>query len=135
MGQLEPTQGIDLPAMRGEVISAVRDLSDRAYQQRVWIDKKLPNPNYLASLTQVINVLYDDTLVLEDPAATLGKILRSESEVSAMERLSSNLNALLEEVPESEDDRPYLMSPRWSSVVSSAEAALRELLRKFPEVP
>ncbi|TQJ52685.1 hypothetical protein FBY34_0385 [Streptomyces sp. SLBN-115] len=111
--------------MRMNVISAVEALSDREYQRRVWIERDYPSGEYFDDFTLNVNILYDDTLVLEDPAATLGLILRSREEVEAMAQLASALNELFRGEGKEKADEEYVESPLWDVVVRSASVARR----------
>ncbi|MGW1878755.1 SCO4402 family protein [Streptomyces sp. NPDC001975] len=118
---------VEFPDMRENVISAVRALADREYQERVWIQRIYPEDGYFDDFTLNINILYDDTLVLEDPASALGTILSSQQEVAVLTVLRSALDELLEREGTNKSDAEYLASPLWSAVVDSASAAYRIL--------
>lgn len=118
---------IRLPEMRAEVIASVRALADPAYQQRVWIDREYPHADYFDDLTLTVNILYDDTTVLDDPQAALGLTLASEAEVEAMSRLADALTHALDEVGRDQPDERFLASPAWPAVVDAASAALEVL--------
>ncbi|WUN94266.1 hypothetical protein OHT51_09340 [Streptomyces sp. NBC_00299] len=115
---------ITLPEMRAEIIASVRALADPAYQRRVWIGREYPSPDYYDDLTLTVNILYDDTTVLADPQAALGRTLSSDAEVAAMSRLADELTRALDEVGRDEPDERYLASPVWPGVVDAASAAL-----------
>ncbi|WP_260634810.1 SCO4402 family protein [Streptomyces angustmyceticus] len=118
---------VNLPEMRKEIISAVKALSDTDYQQRVWIDQIYPNADFFDDFTLNVNVLYDDTTVLDDPAAALGQTLANDAEVAAMQRLAGRLGDILDSVGRDADDLTFLQSPLWSGVVTAAQEALRVL--------
>ncbi|MGX1560379.1 SCO4402 family protein [Streptomyces sp. NPDC055506] len=118
---------ITLPDMRAEIVVSVRALADPAYQRRVWIDREYPSPDYYDDLTLTVNILYDDTTVLADPQAALGRTLASEAEVEAMSRLADELTRALDEVGRDQPDERFLASPAWPSVVDAASAALTVL--------
>ncbi|MFF3541555.1 hypothetical protein ACFYXD_06795 [Streptomyces platensis] len=119
----------NLPAMRREIISAVRALSDSDYQQRVWIDRIYPHADFFDDFTLNVNTLYDDTTVLDDPAAALGRTLADDAEVEAMQCLAGRLDEILDTVGREADDIAFLQSPLWSGVVTAAQEALRLLDR------
>ena len=121
---------VRLPEMRMNVISAIEALADREYQRRVWIDRKYPSEGYYDDFTLNINILYDDTLVLRGPRATLGLILESEEEVAVLDELASALNALFEVEGTEKEDWEYIESPFWERVVQSASAALQVMTRE-----
>ncbi|MFJ5643694.1 hypothetical protein [Streptomyces sp. NPDC093223] len=128
--------GVEFPDMRNSVISAVKALADTEYQDRVWIRQAYPEDGYFDDFTLNVNILYDDTLVLDDPAATLGRILSSQQEVAVLTVLASAVDDLLEREGANRSDAEYLASPLWSAVVASASAAYRILVddeSAFPE--
>ncbi|TGZ12500.1 hypothetical protein DV517_65840 [Streptomyces sp. S816] len=118
---------ITLPEMRSEILGSVRALADPEYQRRVWIEHRYPTPDYYDDLTLTVNILYDDTTVLADPQAALGRTLSSRAEVEAMSSLASALTRALDEVGRDQPDERYLASAVWPSVVEAASAALEVL--------
>ncbi|WP_393072323.1 hypothetical protein [Streptomyces sp. LN704] len=121
--------GVTLPAMRRDVLLAVRALADKGHQRRVWIEKKYPQEGYYDDFGMNLDTLYDDTLVLEEPSAALGTVLRDGEEVSAMESLRSALNELLSVEGGGRTDSEYLASPLWETVVVAAIEACVILCR------
>jgi hypothetical protein len=113
--------------MRDEVIGAVQALADLEYQRRVWIRQELPQPGYYDDLTVNIHILYDDTRVLEEPADTVGDVLRSDAEAAAMVPMRDQLDALFERYGTDLSDEEYLNTPEWPGVVRAAQHALAAL--------
>lgn len=111
------------PAMRAEVVHSLTTLADPDLQQRYWIERTFPSPGFYQDLTSVINRLYDDTMVLPEPARGLGSVLRSEAEVRALDSLNEVLEPLLNKLGESPDER-YMSDPAWPQVVERAARAL-----------
>ncbi|MCN9243085.1 hypothetical protein NGF19_20160 [Streptomyces sp. RY43-2] len=128
--ELSQLNGVGFPDMRRNVISAVRALADAEYQRRVWIERIYPREGYYDDFTLNLNILYDDTLVLDDPASTLGTVLRSEGEVSAMEALASAVDALLQREGDGRMDADYMASPLWDAVLRSALVAYEVMTRE-----
>lgn len=114
---------VSFPDMRRNVLSAVRALADEEYQRRVWIHRDYPHEGYYDDFTMNLNILFDDTLVLEDPATTLGAVLKSQEEVGAMQALASAINVLMEREGTEHTDAEYVASPLWGDVVRSASVA------------
>lgn len=119
---------ITLPEMRSEILESVRALADPEYQRRVWIERQYPSPDYYDDLTLTVNILYDDTTVLADPQAALGRTLSSRAEVEAMSSLADALTRALDEVGRDQPDERFLASAVWPSVVEAASAALEVLM-------
>lgn len=120
--------GVEYPEMRAEVIEAVRALSDLEHQRRVWVRRELPHPGYHDDFALNLNVLYDDTSVLEDPAAAIGDVLRDDREARALAPLRDSLEDLLAKHPHLTDEQ-YLDTPEWPTVLATAAAALAVLTR------
>lgn len=118
---------VRFPQMRAEVIDAVRALADPEYQQRVWIRRELPQPDYYDDFTLNIHILYDDTRVLEEPAGTVGDVLRSAEEATALAPLARQLDALFDRYGTDLSDEEYLATPEWAGVVRAAQTALAAL--------
>ena len=109
------------PHMRAEVVLAVQSLADTAYQQRVWTRREYPHDGFYDDFTQNVNILFDDTGVLPDPASAVGDVLH-RGEVDPMAALGNVLDALIDELGDANDSH-YLEHPRWPHVVRAAQAA------------
>lgn len=118
---------IRYPQMRAEVIEAVRSLADPHYQNRVWIRREYPHEGFYDDLTATVNTLFDDTSVLDDPAASVGVVLHQD-ETEAMRALAAVLSPLVDELAGA-SDAAYLAHPAWADVVSRAKAAYAALRR------
>ncbi|HEY8986486.1 MAG TPA: hypothetical protein VIU15_43810 [Streptomyces sp.] len=127
--ELTELSEVSFPDMRRNVVSAVRALADEAYQHRVWIDRDYPDDGYYDDFEMNLHILFDDTLVLEDPAATLGTVLKSREEVDVMTILGNALDELLTAEGSERTDREYMASPLWGGVVHAAGAAYNLLAR------
>ncbi|MFC5660720.1 SCO4402 family protein [Streptomyces nogalater] len=120
---------VSFPEMRRNVLSAVQALSDEEYQRRVWVDMDYPHEGYYDDFEMNLHILYDDTLVLEDPESAMGTVLRSEEEVKAMAELASAIDLLLDREGTGKTDAEYISSPLWGPVVRSAAVAHAALTR------
>ncbi|MDT0486992.1 SCO4402 family protein [Streptomyces doebereineriae] len=121
--ELADMTDVEFPEMRENVLSAVRALSDAEYQNRVWIRREYPHEGYFDDFSLNLNILYDDTLVLEDPALALGKVLRSHEEVSVMAELAERIDLVLREEGSGRSDAEYLRSRHWAGVLIAASRA------------
>lgn len=110
--------------MRRSLIEALQALSDLEYQRRVWVERNYPQPGFYDDLTHNVKVLYDDTLVAEDPRAQIGVTLESEAEAAAIEGLTAVLDPLLDSSPTELEDAQVISRPEWSAVVRAAQAAV-----------
>ena len=118
---------VKFPQLRAEMVDAVRALADHEYQWRVWIRQDLPQPDWYDDLTLNIHVLYDDTRVLEAPTETVGDVLRTTDEATALMPLAQALDTLFTRHGKHLSDEEYLATPEWSTVVVAAGTALRAL--------
>lgn len=116
--------GIRLPAMRDEVVAALRALADRRHQDSRW-GVYDPDVNYYDDLSLNVHVLYDDTQVLPDPEAVVGAVIFSR-EVPWLRRLHACLGPMIDDLGD-RPDADYLADPRWQLVVKSAREALEAM--------
>ncbi|MFI0262550.1 hypothetical protein ACH4OW_26325 [Streptomyces sp. NPDC017056] len=119
---------VELPDMRAEVVSAVRALSDREYQQRVWVGRIYPHPGFFDDFTLNVNIL-GDAGVWDSPRDAIGYTLASETEAAAMGSLVAHLEKVIEDVGSESPDSDFLASPLWQEVVEAARNALELLTR------
>lgn len=116
------------PAMRAEVMSALRSLS----AVRALEDSGRDNPHALHYdwLDFSVHILYDDCEVLPDPTIAVPHILHS-SEAEAFSALEAQLGPMLDQlgdVPSTE----YTADSRWPRVMSAARAALQTMRLSEP---
>lgn len=111
---------IKYPEMRGEVLTALRSLSDIEHQRTRW---GRSYDDYYGDLDLNIHVLYDDTSVLEDPDLTVGSIVYS-NEVPLLRALDEVLNPILDEVGD-RPDSDYINHAKWATVLNAAAQAVQ----------
>lgn len=121
-------RNVKLPDMRTEVISALRSLSDPEYQQRVWIDRIYPHPDFFDDFTLNINIL-GDAGVWDAPRDAVGYTLASDAEATSMASLVARLDEIIEAVGSESPDSDFLASPLWQGIVEAARNALESLTR------
>ncbi|MDH6221681.1 SCO4402 family protein [Streptomyces pseudovenezuelae] len=121
--ELADMTDVDFPEMRENILSAVRALSDSEYQDRVWVRREYPQEGYFDDFSLNLNILFDDTLVLEEPTLALGKTLRSQEEVAAMTELAERIELVLKTEGSDRSDAEYMESRHWPGVVESASRA------------
>ncbi|MFG3297150.1 hypothetical protein ACGF3G_51370 [Streptomyces sp. NPDC048179] len=120
--ELADMADVEFPEMRENVLSAARALGGADNQDRVWIRREYPHAGYFDDFSLNLNIVFD-TLVLEDSASTLGKILRSDEEVSAMTELAERVNLVLEREGSDRIDAEYVRSRYWPGVLQAASRA------------
>ena len=116
---------LQYPGMRGEIIDALKSLSDRNLQERYWLYKDFPTTSYYEDLTTNINLLYD-TQVLPEPEKSVGITLKSIEEARALRALGEALSSLIDELGDAPDST-YVGSDSWQQIVSLAADALTVL--------
>lgn len=114
---------VNFPHMRAEIVGALEALADPAYQQRVWVERQYPTPQFYDDLDMNIHTLFDDTAILPDPAAGVGAYIW-EDEVYPLEELGRLLSSLIDDLDDA-DTGVYMSDPRWPVVVDRAAAALQ----------
>ncbi|MEV0373613.1 hypothetical protein AB0I10_28025 [Streptomyces sp. NPDC050636] len=87
------------------------------------IERNYPNPEYFDDFTLRVNVL-DDTTVLDDPNAAVGRTPASTREAEAMQVLADRLNEILDAVSARSPDSGFLASPLWDGIVDASISAL-----------
>lgn len=120
------TDVIEFPAMRAEVLEALRALSDPERQRATW-GRYEPGLEYYDDLDMNIHILYDDCAVLPEPARSVGTIIYPQ-EVPAFAELADALGPMLQDLGDAPDDA-YMSDPRWVGVVGAAGAALTAMQR------
>lgn len=115
------TDPITYPEMRLQIIDAVRALSDPHHQRTRW-GRYEEGVNYYDDLALNVHVLYDDTMVLPDPAGSAPAVLYAQ-EVPIFTELERALGPMLDTL-HGLPDHVYLSDPRWDLVVDVARRAL-----------
>lgn len=113
---------VEFPQMRNEVISALEAVSDRTYQQRVWVDGIMPDCNYYDDLDLNIHILLEDINVCVDPVRWVGVVLLG-NEVGPLRELGVPFLAMIGDLGDV-SDADYLADPRWDEVIRLAQTAL-----------
>lgn len=122
---VRPVSEVEFPAMRAEVLVALRSMASPEEQKR-WIDPP-PNPTRIENLDINVHILYDDCEVVPEPADSVGSILY-EDEVPALRDFHAAFGPLLHELRNSPDE-VYLADPRWPEVIRAARRALDVMLK------
>jgi hypothetical protein len=116
------TSQVTFPEMRDEVIAALRSLSDPLHQETQW-GRAEEGVNYYDDLTLNVNTLYDDCRVLPSPESSVPEVLL-DSDVPALQAVEDALGPMIRDLG-NRPDADYLADPRWGSVVTAAQQALR----------
>ncbi|MFD0856457.1 hypothetical protein ACFQ07_29735 [Actinomadura adrarensis] len=120
---------VQYPEMRAQILETLRALADPEHQRQVWVEHRPPRPGYYDDLDLNISVLFDDTIIAEDPCAHIGKTLHNENEAQAVQALVDVLDPFIESLPRGTDDATAISMPAWRDVVEAARRAVTVLER------
>jgi hypothetical protein len=121
------------PNIRSELLDHLNSLSDRDYQNRVWVrHEPTPGIDY-DDLNNVVHFLLDDMDLERDPDTAIGLFLLDRHEVAAISQVIEALNSLFEKYGLTLSDFEYLSKHEWQKVIDAAIAARNVLLANTPE--
>lgn len=117
------------PEMRQELLETATVLADPEYQQRVWVERRIPPRIDDDSFDYAVHFIYDDTCLGEDASQAIGLYVRDEREADAIRILVDALDKLFLARGTGLTDAQYLACTEWPHVVDAAKA-LRETLEQ-----
>lgn len=126
-GMEQAVTSVRYPYMRREAIRAVAALADRQYQERVWVNRLLPHPNYYDALDEEIHWLFDDLELLPDPGPADGDVLLPGDECAHLRNLGAAFDPMIDRLGDAPDDQ-YLADPEWPSIVDLAQLCLPAMI-------
>lgn len=112
------------PAMRRELVSALKDLSDTEAHSSYLSDDSTDGNDFDSRLAIAVHFLFDDTQLKEDPESHIGFFLVDREEAAAINKLILALDPLLGEQGSRLDSDRLLRHPRWAEI---AEMSLETL--------
>lgn len=115
---------LEMPWVREEVVDILCTLSDKEYQQRVWVRKELPPGVKLDNFTLVVNVLFDDLWLYDNPQWMMSCFLYSQEEMALVSKVIDALHSVLECLGAEATDQQYIESPQWPVVIKYSKNAL-----------
>lgn len=116
---------VEFPYMRLNIFVAIRGLSDRGYQDRVWGRHK-PGSHFFSDLNLNIHILFDDTEVFSAPESAVGYYLYAD-EVSSFREVGPFYDALIDALGD-QSQEVYLSDPRWGDIVQRAKSTMWSML-------
>ena len=129
---MNDNQSIIFPEIRLEVIGAVRELADLAYQRKHWVGGSASAPR--TCFDDVVHWLFDDTSLSDAPASCVGSFLISEAELVAITKAMRALDVMFDAYGFELVDVDYTFKPEWSAVISAAQEAITLLDQNAPLV-
>ncbi|MBU2714241.1 SCO4402 family protein [Zooshikella harenae] len=115
------------PAMRNELLSYLKDLSNWDYQNDCWVNGKCPYGVEHDELDYAIHFLFDDTVLSDDPESLIGVFLRNKEEADSIRSLCNELQIVFEKYGTELSDREYINLVEWKDVLMFAQLAFRKL--------
>ena len=98
-------------------------MSDVEFQRKAWVNGEYPPRVQLDNSDLVINFLFDDTQLAEDPESTIGWFLKNEEQARAVKRVADPIDKILDDNDDLTDEE-YIALPEWEGVVKAAQEAL-----------
>lgn len=117
------------PELRQELIENLKILSDRGYQQAVWVARKFPPGIEFDCLDYATNFLFADTKLSTNPDSLVGVMLIDQAEVDCVKKVTCALDRLLKTHGTDKSDAFYLSTAEWEDVLRTAETACECLTR------
>lgn len=114
---------LKFPEQRQELRETLQALSDRKYQDSVWIEGEYPDGVVYDCLDYAIHFLFDDTALADNPEKLIGYILIDRKEVELIQGVTKALDKLFFNLGTDKSDIEYLSSPLWNDVIEAAKKA------------
>jgi|GEM_PF-538772 len=111
---------------RGELIGAMKVLSDYHYQKEVWVNGILPEDIH-GSYVSIMHLLYSDKLYSNEINAEIGDTLKNENEAEMVSDVIYELDNIFKIYGKNLTDKEYINLPEWKNVLSSARKAYQYL--------
>ena len=113
---------LQYPTLRSRLLCSLKNLSDKEYQQTVWIKHQQSEGN-VENFDQEIHFLYDDTDLAYDPVATIGIFLYNKFEVDIVIKVIKFLDEMFKIQGLNKTDEEYINCPQWPAVIEAAKSA------------
>lgn len=118
--------------LRMELISILRELSDKSYQLSDWFKyesmESLDIKSPLTGIYPIIHFLFDDWGFDHQMNFHIGYTLYNQDEADAVMDVLASLEAVMDECEPGGTDRKYVESINWDRVILSAKRAMFVLL-------
>lgn len=121
-GLEQEVDGVRYPDVRENIISAIRGLSNRDYQRRVWVMREMP-PNVVHDdFALAIEILYDLAGLRDDtPETWVGVILCDKKEAELADAVMTQLDGVLGKYGSDKTDEEYINCPEWPRVIAASQ--------------
>jgi hypothetical protein len=116
---------IRYPNLRINLISFLESLSDKEYQQHVWIEGRRLDGVVHDEFDYSVHFLFDDTDLARDAKSDVGYILYDDEEAESISFLTQIIDRMLKKHGTKLSDADYMALPEWPMVIDAANAALK----------
>lgn len=106
-----------------DICGVIRQIADAEYQQRIWIEGKVPE---VGSYVEAMCMLHDDHQIDLLITTARNERLLETPQIKRLEAFRDALNRY-SETQISDDDRIIVNDPRWAEVRDQASELLKEL--------
>lgn len=119
---------IKYPNMREELIGHLKALSNKEYQESIWVRGESQPGVTHDELDYVIHFIYDDTCLGDDPDAAIGWFLLGHEEAKTIRNLVGHLNSVFAKYGLELTDEEYIGKSEWADVIQAATTSINLLL-------
>ncbi|WP_369944449.1 SCO4402 family protein [Xanthomonas medicagonis] len=113
----------EYPFLRRELLMSIQALSDKGNQREVWVNHNFPPGIEWDNLGVVVNFLFNDSGLSDDPAGAIGLFL-VEDEKGGVIDVMKKLDLVFERYGDHCSDLEYISTPEWNDVVASSRTLL-----------
>ena len=123
---------LKFPAIRSDVIGALKDLGDPEYQARYWVRHEQPDDGSLMGIEYILDTLFNNYRLEHDPEGWIGTIYYDRQELEAVQKALSILRAFFDTAGWYEEEEVYINHPQWEFVTRECRKAANLLLKNEP---
>lgn len=108
------------PAVRESIVRYLERLGDVDYQERVWVRREMPKPDFYDDFDEAVNDLY---AAVDDPSTGVGDVFLDSEEASAVGEVLRLLDVALDAQDRGAAFDVINQSKQWPAVVEAANHA------------
>jgi hypothetical protein len=121
--------------MREELIETLRALSDKKYQELVWVQGQFPEGIVEDNFDYAVHFLFDDHGFAEDPEGLIGYCLVDQQEAELIRSVTKSIDKVLSQLGNDKSDLEYISSPLWDDVIQTAKQAYNIISKQLKTLP
>ena len=106
--------------VREALVSYIRSLADKNYQQKIWVNIEIPKNGYESNSNIVINGI-SDCIDWDFPEKSLGDILLNDEEIKLLKELLNLIDKVLDSLLYDVPDSKLIESEFWEKVVAKSK--------------